>query len=62
MEACRPLFLPDGTGAVVNASRSVIYAYNQPKYADLAAEDWTRAVAEAARLFAADAARALAPA
>lgn len=25
-------FKPDGTGAIVNASRSVIYAFNQPRY------------------------------
>ncbi len=62
MEACRPLFRADGTGAVVNASRSVIYAYNQPRFALRAPEDWTSAVEEAAREFAADAGRALEPA
>lgn len=47
-ESCRPCFLPDGSGAVVNASRSVIYAF------DSADGDWQTGVAEACRRFAAE--------
>ncbi len=53
-EACRPCFRSDGTGAVVNASRSVIYAFSQPEYAARFGDDWQACVAEAARRFAAD--------
>ena len=42
-EELRPLFLPGGRGAVVNASRSVIYAYEKDR-----ARPWREAVAEAA--------------
>ena len=45
-ESCRPCFLPDGNGAVVNASRSVIYAYEP------ADEDWRALVAGACQRFA----------
>lgn len=41
-EDVRACFKPDGTGALITASRSVIYAYNP------ADEDWTAAVAKAA--------------
>jgi len=40
-------FKPDGTGAIVNASRSVIYAYNQPEYRDTHGADWRGAIAHA---------------
>ncbi len=46
---CAAAFRADGTGAIVNASRSVIYAYER---ADRAALPWTEAVAAAARAFA----------
>ncbi|MEW6252286.1 MAG: orotidine-5'-phosphate decarboxylase [Planctomycetota bacterium] len=52
-ESCRPCFRADGSGAVINASRSVIYAYARREYAHCGA-DWQRAVAEACRAFAAD--------
>jgi orotidine-5'-phosphate decarboxylase len=45
-ENCRPCFLPDGSGAVVNASRSVIYGF------DAAEGDWQAAVAKACQRFA----------
>ncbi len=51
---CQACFLPQAGSAVVNASRSVIYAFEQ---ADLAAAEraaWMRAIADAARHFAAD--------
>jgi hypothetical protein len=49
-------FNADGRGAIVNASRSVIYAHARP---DLAEMDWTDAVARAAGEFAADLRQAL---
>jgi orotidine-5'-phosphate decarboxylase len=52
--ACQPCFRSDGSGAVVNASRSVIYAFSQPEYAERFGDDWHACVAEAARRFAAD--------
>ncbi len=45
---CRPAFGEDGTGAIVNASRSVIYAFEDDQ------SDWQTAVAEAGKAFAAD--------
>jgi orotidine-5'-phosphate decarboxylase len=53
-ESCRPCFLPDGSGAVINASRSVIYAFSRPEYAGLHGDDWQACVAAACRVFAAD--------
>ncbi len=53
---CAASFKPDGTGAIVNASRSVIYAHSRPEFADLA---WQDAVAQAAKDFAADIAGAV---
>lgn len=44
-------FKPDGTGAVVNASRSIIYAYNDPRYRDLYGDNWQRAVEHACKDF-----------
>ena len=46
---CAAAFKPDGTGAIVNASRSVIYAFSEPKSAG---PDWKKAVESAAREFA----------
>ncbi len=48
-ESCRPCFLTDGTGAVINASRSVIYAYDREGGQ---VEDWQACVAEACQRFA----------
>lgn len=56
-ESCRPCFLPNGTGAVINASRSVIYAFNRPEYVEQHSDDWQASVAAACRAFARDAAR-----
>lgn len=44
---CAAAFNADGTGAIVNASRSVIYAYDRSR-----ASDWKKAVADAAKSFA----------
>lgn len=53
---CAASFKSDGTGAIVNASRSVIFAYNDKKHAG---KDWKQAVADGAREFAADIASAV---
>ena len=53
---CAASFSPDGTGAIVNASRSVIYAFDRKEYASM---PWTQAVEQAAREFAADIAAAV---
>ena len=50
---CRAAFKADGTGAIVNASRSVIYAYAK------ASGDWKQAVDTAAAAFAQDLRRAI---
>ena len=38
---------PDGTGALINASRSIIYAYEKPKYKEQFGNDWKRCVEQA---------------
>lgn len=38
---------PDGTGALVNASRSIIYAYERPKYRDVFGDDWKKCIEQA---------------
>jgi orotidine-5'-phosphate decarboxylase len=48
---CAAAFKPDGAGAIVNASRSVIYAFHDKKYAGM---EWKKAIGEAARAFARD--------
>lgn len=48
---CAASFKADGTGAIVNASRSVLFAHNEPRYAGI---DWKNAVSQAARQFADD--------
>ncbi|MGE0482106.1 MAG: orotidine-5'-phosphate decarboxylase [Phycisphaerae bacterium] len=54
---CRPCFLPDGSGAIVNASRSVIFAFDSPGLRQRFGADWRACIASAARAFAADVAR-----
>jgi orotidine-5'-phosphate decarboxylase len=56
-ETCRPCFRADGSGAVVNASRSVIYAYEAAGTEGREPGDWRAHVAEACRRFAGDIAR-----
>lgn len=53
--ATRACFLPGGTGAVINASRSVIYAYEDPRHMVRGAA-WEDCVVAACREFAAEAA------
>jgi orotidine-5'-phosphate decarboxylase len=43
-------FNSDGTGAIVAASRSVIYAYDDAKYRDRS-DDWKRCIADACKEF-----------
>lgn len=50
--ACAACFLPGGTGALVNASRSVIYAFENAKEPRAGGEDWRTYVGEAAKRFA----------
>ncbi len=38
---------PDGTGALINASRSIIYAYEKPEYKDQFGDDWKRCIEQA---------------
>ena len=52
--ACRPCFRPDGSGAIVNASRSVIYAYEKPDCAERFGSDWHACVEQACRDFVED--------
>jgi orotidine-5'-phosphate decarboxylase len=46
-EDCIRFCKPDGTGALVNASRSIIYAYEKPKYKDQFGDDWKRCIEQA---------------
>jgi orotidine-5'-phosphate decarboxylase len=54
-----PAFKPDGTGALVTASRSVINAYDNPKYATQFPGQWEKCVEEACKDFVAEIARVL---
>jgi orotidine-5'-phosphate decarboxylase len=54
-DACRPCLRPDGAGTVINASRSVIYAFSKAG----AAGSWQDAVSAAAQTFARDVGRLL---
>jgi orotidine-5'-phosphate decarboxylase len=38
---------PDGTGALINASRSIVYAYERPQYRDQFGDDWKRCIEQA---------------
>ncbi len=38
---------PDGTGALINASRSIIYAYEKPQYKGQFGDDWKRCIEQA---------------
>lgn len=53
---CAASFDESGRGAIVNASRSVIYAFQRDEFAGM---EWTAAVRAAAEAFAADIARAV---
>jgi orotidine-5'-phosphate decarboxylase len=38
---------PDGTGALISASRSIIYAYEKPQYREQFGDDWKRCIEQA---------------
>ena len=38
---------PDGTGALINASRSIMYAYEKPQYKEQFGDDWKRCIEQA---------------
>jgi orotidine-5'-phosphate decarboxylase len=38
---------PDSTGALINASRSIIYAYEKPQYKSQFGDDWKRCIEQA---------------
>ena len=38
---------PDGTGALISASRSIIYAYEKPKYKEQFGDDWKKCIEQA---------------
>jgi orotidine-5'-phosphate decarboxylase len=44
---CARLCKKDGTGALVNASRSIIYAYENPKYANKYGDNWEKCIEQA---------------
>lgn len=44
---CASAFRSDGLGAVISASRSVIFAHRESRYADIPAAQWTNAVQKA---------------
>jgi len=50
-EQVKPCFKADGTGALVTASRSVLYAYDEMKYREMYASEWDRCVEHACRDF-----------
>ncbi|AQQ70207.1 orotidine 5'-phosphate decarboxylase [Limihaloglobus sulfuriphilus] len=39
---------PDGTGALINSSRGIIYAYEEHKYKSAFADDWRKCIEQAA--------------
>lgn len=54
-----PCFKGDGTGAIVTASRSVIYAYEDTKYLELYASEWEKCIEKACKDFVAEVAKVL---
>jgi orotidine-5'-phosphate decarboxylase len=46
-EDCVKFSKPDGTGALISASRSIIYAYERPKYKEQFGDDWKKAIEQA---------------
>lgn len=49
-----PCFKSDGTGALITASRSVIYAYEDMKYIERFPSEWDKCIEQACRDFAAE--------
>ncbi len=50
-EDIAPCFRPDGTGAIINASRSVLYAYEDMKYIERFTSEWDRCIEQACKDF-----------
>lgn len=50
-EDLAPCFRPDGTGALITASRSVLYAYKDVKYLEMYASEWEKCVERACKDF-----------
>jgi len=46
-EDCVRFCKSDGTGALINASRSIIYAYEEPKYKDQYGDNWEKCIEQA---------------
>jgi orotidine-5'-phosphate decarboxylase len=44
---CVRLCKSDGTGALISASRSIIYAYEKPQYKEQFGDDWKKCIAQA---------------
>jgi len=44
---CMRFCKPDGSGALINASRSIIYAYENPKYTDQFGDNWEKCIEQA---------------
>ena len=49
-----PCFKSDGTGAIITASRSVLYAYEDMKYIERYTSEWEKCIEQAAKDFAAE--------
>ena len=46
-EDCVRFCKPDGTGALINSSRSIIYAYEKPKYKEQYGDNWEQCIQQA---------------
>ena len=46
-EDCVKFCKTDGTGALINASRSIIYAYEKPQYKEQFGDDWKKCIEQA---------------
>ena len=44
---CMKFCKADGTGALINASRSILYAYEKPQYREQFGDDWKRCIEQA---------------
>ena len=44
---CVQFCKPDGTGALISASRSIIYAYERPQYKEQFGDDWKKCIEQA---------------
>jgi orotidine-5'-phosphate decarboxylase len=60
-ESAAACFRSDGTGALVAASRSIIYAYENPKYLEMYTSEWEKCIEHACKDFAAEVAALAAP-